>query len=115
MGKEISCFCKNNQLKLSTSTLKKPVVSSSAAYTSSASNSTRTSISSQLDNKDTTTNQNRNNTSNTDDIHSSLTPQKKDYSVQATSKTTCLTPLNTKLPIAPVELHKTKQLPPTGK
>ena len=44
-----------------------------------------------------------------------MLPQKKDYSVDATYKITCLTPLNTTLPIAPVELHKTKQLPPDGK
>ena len=56
-----------------------------------------------------------NNTSNTDDIHSFVTPRKKNYSVQATYTTTCLTPLNTTLPNAPAELHKTKQLPPAGK
>ena len=39
---------------------------------------------------------------------------KKENSVQATSTTTRLTPLNNTLPIAPVELHKTKQLPPAG-
>ena len=44
-----------------------------------------------------------------------MTPRKQNYSVQATSTTTCLTPLNTTLNIAPVELHKTKQLPPAGK
>ena len=62
-------------------TFKKPVLSSSAANYSSASNWTGTSISSQLDNKEITTNQNNNNTSNTDDIHSCLTPQKKNYIV----------------------------------
>ena len=50
-----------------------------------------------------------------DDIHSCVTPQKQNNSVQATYKTTCLTPLNNKLPIAPVELQNTKQLPPAGK
>ena len=40
---------------------------------------------------------------------------KKNYSVQATSTTNILTPLNTTLHIAPVELHKTKQLHPAGK
>ena len=40
---------------------------------------------------------------------------KNNYSVQATSTITGLTPLNNALPIAPVELHKTKQLPPDGK
>ena len=62
--------------KLSTSTLKKPVLSSSASHTSFASNLRRTSISSQLDNKDNTINQNKKNTSNIDDIHSFVTPQK---------------------------------------
>ena len=40
---------------------------------------------------------------------------KKYYSVLATYTSTLLTPLNTILPIVPVELHKTKQLPPDGK
>ena len=37
---------------------------------------------------------------------------KKNYSVQDTSTTNHLTPLNTTLTIVPVDLHKTKQLPP---
>ena len=49
-----------------------------------------------------------------DDIHSCVTPPKKN-SVQATSTPPLLTPLITTLPIASVELHKTKQLPPVGK
>ena len=102
MGKEIGRYFKYTGSKISTPTLKKPVLSSSAAHTLYAINLTVTSISSQLDNKDITTNQNKNNTSNTDDIHSCVTPQKQNYSVQATSTTTCLTPLNTTLPIAPV-------------
>ena len=57
-------------MRISTPTIKKPVLSSSAAHISSTSNLTQTSLSSQLDNKDITTNQNKNNTSNTDDIHS---------------------------------------------
>ena len=77
MGKEIGCLYKHHRSKLSNPTLKKPVLSSSAAHASSASNSKGTSISSQLDNKDITKNQNSNNTSNTDDIHSCVTPQKK--------------------------------------
>ena len=88
---------------------------SSAAHASSASNLTGTSISSQPHNKDITKNQNKNNTSKSDDIHSCVTPKEQNYSVQATSTTTCQTPLNITLPIAPVELHKTKQLPPDGK
>ena len=66
-------FKKNIWSKLSTSTLKKPVLLSSADHTSPASNSTRIPISYQLDNKDITTNKKKNNTSNTDDIHSCVT------------------------------------------
>ena len=40
---------------------------------------------------------------------------KKDYSVRATSIPTHLKPLNTTLPITPVELHNTKKLTPAGK
>ena len=40
---------------------------------------------------------------------------KKNYSVQATSTTTYLTPLKGTLPIAPAELHRKKQLPPSSK
>ena len=96
-------------------TLKKPVLSSSAARVQSASNLTGSSISSQLDNKGITTNQNRNNTSKTYDIHSCVTPRKQNYSFQVISTTTRLTPLNATLPIAPVELHTTQKLPPVGK
>ena len=108
-------FLKYNRLKLSTPTLKKHCLSYSADHTSSASNSTRKSISSQLDNKKINTNKKKNNASNTYDIHSCVTPRKKNYSVQATSTTTSLTPLNATLPIAPVELHTTKKLLPAGK
>ena len=48
-------------------------------------------------------------------IFSVCNTTKNSYSVQTTFTTTSLTPLNTTLPIAPVELHKTKQLPPYGK
>ena len=40
---------------------------------------------------------------------------KKNYSVQATSTPSRLTPLNTTLPIENVELHTTTKLPPAGK
>ena len=104
-GKEIGRGCKNIRSELSNPTLKKPVLSSSASHASSANNSTRTSILSQLDNKDITTNKNKNNTSNTDDIHSCVTPQKNIYDVHATYTTTHLKPLNDTLPSAPVDLH----------
>ena len=76
MGKEIVSSFKYNQLKISTPTLKKTVLPSSDAHASSASNLTRTFISYNLDNKDSTEIKNKKNASNTDDIHSCLTPQK---------------------------------------
>ena len=115
MVKYIGSIYKYNQPKNPTPTFKKPVLSSSADHPSYASNSKGTSISSQLYNKDITTNQNKNNTSNTDDIHSCVAPQKQNHSVWAASTTTHLTPINITLSIAPVELQKTKQLPPTRK
>ena len=115
MGKEIGRLYKKNLSKLSTYTLKKPVLSSSAAHASSESNLTQTSIQSQLDKKDITTNQIKNNTSNTNDIHSYITPRKQNYSVQAKYTITRLTTLKGTLPIASVELHTTKKMLPAGK
>ena len=48
-------------------------------------------------------------------IFSVCNTTKNSYSGQTTFTTTSLTPLNTTLPIAPVMLHKTKQLTLTGK
>ena len=115
MGKEIGRFFKYNQSKLYTPKIKEPVLLSSASHTSSESNSTQTSISSQLDNKEITTNKNKNNTSNTYDIHSCVTPRKQNYSVQATSTTTNLTSLNATLYLTSVKLHRTTKLSLTGK
>ena len=115
MGKRIGSFYKHNWLKLYTPTIKKPVLSSSDSHTSPASNSTRTPISSRLDNKHITTNQNKNKISNIDDIQSCLTPQKQNYIVQSTYTPTHLTPLNATLPIVYVKLHTTTKLPPAGK
>ena len=56
-------------------------------------------------------NQNKNNTSNIYDLHSCITPQKQNYSFQATSTTTHLTPLKATLPISTVELHTRKNQP----
>ena len=50
-----------------------------------------------------------------DDIHSCVTPQRQNISVQATYTPPCLTPLITTLPLLPFELPKTTQLPPVGK
>ena len=106
---------KPNQSKLSTPTLKKPVLSSSESHTSSASNSTRIYILSRLNNKHITTNKNKNNISNTYGIQSCVTPQKQYYSVQATSTPTNLMPLNVTLTISSVKLNTTTKLPPAGK
>ena len=94
---------------------RKPVLSSSAYNTSSVSNSTQISILYGLDNKNITTNQNKNNISNTDDIHSYVTPQKQNYSVQATSTIPNLTTLTDTLLIPYIRLHTTTKLPPASK
>ena len=83
--------------------------------TSYTSNLTRTIISSQLENEDNTEIQNTLDISNIDDIHSHVTPQKHNISVQATSTPPHLTPLITTLSIAPVGLPKTTELTPVGK
>ena len=115
MGKEIGCAYKYYRSKISTPTLKKPVLSSSANHTSYTTNLTPTIMSYQLEHKDSTSIQNTVNISNTDDIHSCVTPRKHNISVQSTSIPPRLTPLITTLPILPVELPKTTQLPPLGK
>ena len=75
----------------------------------------QTIISPQLENKDSTTIQYTSEILNADDIHSCLTPRKQNISVQATSASPRLTPLIKTLPLAPVELPKTTELPPVGK
>ena len=82
MGKEIGRTFKYNRSKISTPTLKKPVLSSSANHTSYTTNSTRRNISHQLENKDSTTIQNTLNITNTYDIHSCVTPRKQNISVR---------------------------------
>ena len=72
-------------------------------------------MSHQLQHKDSTSIQDRVDISNTDDIHSCVTPQKHNISVQATSTPPRLTQLITTLPLLPVELPKTTHLPPLGK
>ena len=115
MGKDIDHFYKHNQLKLSTPTLNKPVLSPSDSNTSSASNSTRTSIWYRLDNKHISTNHNKNNISNKDYIQSYVTPRKQNYSFQDKYTPTNLTQLNATLPITSVKLHTTAKLSPAGK
>ena len=77
MGKEIGRSFKYNRSKISTPTLKEPVLSSSAAHISSASNLTRNFISYQLEDEYSTAIQNKKDTSNPYDIHSCVTPRKK--------------------------------------
>ena len=115
MGKDIGHFNKNNRSELSTPTLEKPVLSSSSPHTSSARNSTQTYISFRLDDKHIITNQNKKNISNVDEIQSCVTPWKQNYSVQSTSTTTHLRPLNATLHLASTKLHTTIKLPPNGK
>ena len=68
MGKEIGSSFKYYQSKISTPTLKKTVLSSSAHHTSYTTNSTRTIMSYQLQNKYSTSIQNTSDISNTDGI-----------------------------------------------
>ena len=103
MGKEIGCYFKYIQLKISTPTLKKPVLSSLENHTSYSSNLKRTIISYQLENKYSTEIQNTLDITNTDDIHSCVTPRKQNISVQTTSTPLRLTPLITTLPLLPGE------------
>ena len=111
MGKDIGCSYKYIRSKISTPTLKKPVLSSSAAHASYATSLSQTFTSSQLENEDIITIQNTSEILNTDDIHSCVTPRKQNVSVQATSKPPCLTPLINTVTLAYTELPKTTQFP----
>ena len=93
MGKDIGRFYKHNRPKSSSPTLKKPVLLSSANHTSYTTNLTPTIMSHQLQHKESTCIQNRVNTSNTDDIHSCVTPRKQNISVWVTSTPPYLIPL----------------------
>ena len=115
MGKEIGRSFKYNRPEISSLTPKKPVLSFSANHTSYKTNSIPTFMPRQVQYKDSTSIQNKVNISNTDDIHSCVTPQKQNISVQAISTLPRLTPLITTLPFLPVELPKTTHLPPLGK
>ena len=95
MGEDIGHSYKYYRSKISTTTLKKPVLSSSVNHTSYTTNSTQSIMSHQLQHKDSNSIQNAVNISNTDEIHSCVTPRKQNISVQATSTPPCLTPLIT--------------------
>ena len=115
MGKEIGRSYEYNRPKSSSLTLKKPVLSSSAHHTSCITISKQPVTSHPCQHKGSASNQDKVNISNTYDIHSCVTPKRHNTSVQATSTPPSLTPLITTLPILPVELPKTTQLPPLGK
>ena len=115
MGKNIGCYYKYNRSQISSPTLKKPVLSSSAAHTSYTTNLTPTIMSHQLQHKDRSSIQNLVNISNTYDTHSCVTPRKQNISYQTTYKPPRLTPLITTLPLLHVELLKTTHLPPLVK
>ena len=85
MGKDIGRFYKHNRPKLSSMTLKKPVLLSLSNHTSCITISNPTITSNSRQHKDSTSIQDKVNISNTDDIHSYVTPQKNNISVQATS------------------------------
>ena len=115
MGKDIGRSYKQNQPKSSSPTLNKPVLSSSANHTSCITISNPTITSDPRQQKGSASNQDKVDISNIDDIHSCLKHKRRNISVQVTSTPPRLTPLITTLPILPVELPKTTQLPPLGK
>ena len=115
MGKDIGRFYKHNRPKSSSPTLKKPVLLSSANHISCITISNQPVTSHPCQHKGSASNQDKVNISNTDDIHSCVTPKRHNISVQATSTSPRLTPLITTLPLLPVELPKTTQLTPLGK
>ena len=74
MDKDIGRYYKYNRSKIPTPTLKKTVLSSSANHTSYTTSLSQTIVSYQLENKDSTSIQNMSEISNTDYIHSCVTP-----------------------------------------
>ena len=115
MGKDIGSSFKYNRPKSSSLTLKKPILSSSTNHTSCITISNPTIASHPRQHKGSASNQDKVNISNTDYIHSCVTPKRYNISVQATSTPPRLTPLITTLPLLPVKIPKTTQLPPLGK
>ena len=114
MGKDIGRFYKHNRPKSSSLTLKKPVLSSTANHTSCITVSNQPVTSQPCQHKGSAFNQDKVNISNIDDIHYCVTPKRHNISVQATYTPPRLTILTTTLPILPVELPKSTQLPPLG-
>ena len=115
MCRDIGRSFKYNRLKISSPTLKKPVLSFSTNHISYTTNSNPPFMPHQIQHKDSTSIQNTLDISDTDYIHSCGTSQKQNISVQATTTPPRLTPLITTLPLLPVELLRTTHLPPLGK
>ena len=92
MGKDIGRSFKYNRPKSSSPTLKKPVLSSTENHTSCITISNPPITSHPRQHKGSASYQDKVNISNTDDIHSCVTPRKQNISVQATSTPPCLTP-----------------------
>ena len=111
----MAVYTKIIDLELSNPKLEKSVLSPPASHKPSANNSTQISILSILDNKHITTNKNKNNISNIDDIQSCITPRRQNYSAQATSMPTHLTPLDATLSITFFKLHTATKLTPAGR
>ena len=76
MGKEIGRYFKYNRPKSSSPTLKKPVLSSSAHHTSCITIPKQPVRSHPRQHKGSASNQDKVNISNTDDIHSYITPKR---------------------------------------
>ena len=111
MGKDVGRSFKYKRPKSSSTTLKKPVLSSTANHTSCITVSNQPVTSQPCQHKGSASNQDKVNISYTDDIHSCVTPKRNNISVQATSIPPHLTPLITTLPILPIEVPKTTHLP----
>ena len=113
MGKEIGRSFKYNRTKISSPTLKKPVLSSSANHTSYTTNSTPTFCRIKFNSR-TVLPFKTNKHLKYRWYPLLLNTPEKNISVQATTKPPRLTPLITTLTLLPVELPKTTHLPPLG-
>ena len=113
MGKEIGRSYKYKRPKSSSLTLKKPVLSSTVNHTSCITVSNQPVTSQPCQHKGSASNKDKIKISNTDDIHSCVTPKSHNIRVQATSTPPRLTPLITTLPILPIEVPKNNTFTPT--
>ena len=111
IGKDIGCSFKYKQPKSSSPTLKKPVLSSTANHTSCITVLNQPVRSQPCQHKGSASNQEKVNISNTDDIHSCVTPKSHNISVPATSTPPLLTPLITTLTILPVRYQQQHNYP----